>query len=437
MGNMDTEIENNLRMLAQNGLEERKIILFGAGYYSCRMYKILKKAGYDVFAVIDNNKSLDHHKMEDRTVWYAGSFLQEYDDSYIFLILSNYYDVMKAQLEQYGYMEKVHIFKMAELGNRDIWHGTDEIRVEGVLEKAAEGRKLHKQLLEWHGTDIRIMINTTGSIGDVYLLSMYVRKFLAFHSGVLFVVAGDILGELAVELGVGKVVCMSSEEVWSLVFYAKICGLDKTNIELLHTHYGIPFRILGKMLGYAGFIWMEQCRELFGLPQDVKPEAQHIAPGKDIHKMLEKYGLQEGRTVILAPNAKSLPCLDACFWDVLAERLKGAGYSVCTNVASRTESVVKGTVPVEVGIRDIQEFAARAGYFISIRSGLCDLLCDVGCKKIILYSSDVIYGFSLKAMGFDHRVSEYGICEGNRGDVLEEIMREMKGTEGYVMQEQV
>lgn len=257
-------------------------------------------------------------------------------------------------------------------------------------------------------------------------MGFYIKEYLKSHKNCLFIYGSLKTKRLADELGFEKTLYLSMEKIHILLLYARVCSYDKVNIELLHTDWGSQFCIWGKMLYYAKYIWMEHCRELFELPENIKPKVQHIHVLSNIDEIFKTYKLCEKRTVVLSPEAQTLPLLSDEFWCSLAKRLINIGYCVCTNIGSNKEKVIDGTIPLLIKLNDFNKFIEKAGFFIGLRSGLCDLLCDSSCKKIVLYNNQGTYNaFSLKAMGFNKGLSEYIVWEENEQDILKKIVQEL------------
>lgn len=431
MTNIERQIEDKLDRLGREYVSSKKIVLFGAGIYSGQLYRSLRKSGYSVHAVIDNNQLLAGHLLESTVIQYAGTFLEEPDEDYIFLILSRFYGEMKKQLEESGYIENIHIFKMADIDMIDEWHIVDEDRLDRCITDIKRGRNIHEELTGIYGKKAVFLVNPVASIGDVYLMGFYVKEYVKGNPESVFIFGSHVLERLADQLDFGHVLFMELHDVQAMIDYAKVFGFEKVNIKLLHTGY-IHFRLWSRMLTYVGITWMEHYRELFGLPDSSKARVMKLIPEKECRNIFSDYGLVPGKTVILSPYANTIRQFAEEFWDSLAARLLSMGYCVCTNVGSDREKAVSGTVPVFVEINSISEFAETAGYFIGIRSGLCDLLCRCECLKIILYSDEIfdlipVYNFySLKKMGFGKNVFEYVFKQADERKLLEDILLIMK-----------
>ncbi len=147
--------------------------------------------------------------------------------------------------------------------------------------------------------------------------------------------------------------------------------------------------------------------------------------------LFRRNGLREGRTVLLAPSARTLPDLPASFWRALALRLRAAGWDVALNCQRGSKSLAD-TVPLCVPYAVLVPFVERAGAFIGIRSGLCEVVSSARCRKIIVYprkrqgAGSAKDFFSLRAMGLSPDACE---LEYSGTDTADAILRLLGGTE--------
>ena len=107
---------------------------------------------------------------------------------------------------------------------------------------------------------------------------------------------------------------------------------------------------------------------------------------------------------MISPYANTLAGLDVNFWKKLVRELQNKGFKCYTNVTA-SEKEIEGTGRLEIDIEYIVKVVEFAGYFIALRSGLCDIVSSANCKKIVLYTQEkfetikVIDFYSLKQMG--------------------------------------
>ena len=125
------------------------------------------------------------------------------------------------------------------------------------------------------------------------------------------------------------------------------------------------------------------------------PKRKHV-----VSEQFEELGLQAGKTVVISPYAGHFePAISEPQWNYLVDRLIEKGYSVCTNCGSRDERPLLNSVEAEIDLQDCVEFVERAGYFVGIRSGFCNLVCKADCKKIVIYETGS-FAASIDYFGF-------------------------------------
>ena len=94
--------------------------------------------------------------------------------------------------------------------------------------------------------------------------------------------------------------------------------------------------------------------------------------------------IPKGKAVVFSPYAKSVTAIDPKVWDDAVAYYSGAGYKCYTNVIG-DEKPLEGTEVISSSLLEIRSVVERAGTFIGIRSGLCDILREANAKKIALY----------------------------------------------------
>ena len=132
---------------------------------------------------------------------------------------------------------------------------------------------------------------------------------------------------------------------------------------------------------YSKRITLEKmyCCGVFGLPFDTPPVRPSHFQAYD--------GLDEipkGKAVILSPYAKSVTGIPDHVWEQVVACCEEKGLRCYTNVAGE-ERPLPGTEEIRPAIGEARSVVERAGVFIGIRSGLCDVLCGAKARKIALY----------------------------------------------------
>ena len=108
--------------------------------------------------------------------------------------------------------------------------------------------------------------------------------------------------------------------------------------------------------------------------------------------------------------------------------MKDRGFVVCTNSCGDTEPAVTGTIPVFFSLDIAPQLIEKAGYFIGIRSGFCDIISGSAAKKVILYharerffNGSTFEYFSLKGMGLCNDAVEI-VFENADKELYEKVM---------------
>jgi hypothetical protein len=105
-----------------------------------------------------------------------------------------------------------------------------------------------------------------------------------------------------------------------------------------------------------------------------------------VRELFTQKALPKGRTVIIAPYANSAKMLPPWFWEKLTRSLSQMGYKVCVNINSKTEiNPFTDIEEISFSYKESVAVLEYAGFFIALRSGLCDIVSSAKCKKIILY----------------------------------------------------
>lgn len=233
---------------------------------------------------------------------------------------------------------------------RTAWHGTGDYYICGMY--------LPTYLKQQKISDYVFLVKDTGSERKVTEL------FDAYQGHVVSIPSVDALSRFSEFMRQKEPLCRSFEKSDHLSFIGEqLKGYRGLSLMDFYLWYGFGFQ---------------------EAPSKAAPRfSQDI---ERIRSEMEQRGLLRGKTVLLSPystcSKKYLPPNEV--WVEIAEYLKGLGYAVTTNCFGE-EAPVKGTLPVSIPYRDLVPFLNEAGGFIGVRSGLCDILSQSTCKKIIIY----------------------------------------------------
>ena len=232
--------------------------------------------------------------------------------------------------------------------------------------------------------------------GDVrysaaYLKVMYGPRFGAERPDkAVFVVSGCSAGKAAALFCPREIsiVPWKDRAALSLVHLLRFAGTGILDMTILHyfdsmMYTSLFFPVMSRkstsfedlyalaLMGREGFEW---------------PEPAWVDDEEWVHRLFVEKGLKPHKTVLLSPFANSLAYgPDRDFSEMVVERLKDNDFSVCTNVSGKRERPIRGSVGVNIPYKYLNVFCRHAGYLVAFRSGMCDLIMTVPCRKVILY----------------------------------------------------
>lgn len=254
------------------------------------------------------------------------------------------------------------------------------------------GFKIYASLLEKYGDSVSVSICPYKGTGDVYLAAGYFNKSALKTENYVFCVIGKSNEAVAELFGIENVLEISQKQMSSLFRFAVFTGMKETEISILHPnpqkdHVGVIdyFRNING-LNFADIIRYSSFAEK-AIDAPVFPDCDD-----KMKSLFSRLNLKEGKTILLAPYSYTLEKINGLFWRKLVEELNAMGYSVCTNLGSDKEKAIEGTEGVFLKYEELASFLKMGGYFISVRSGLCEIVSTIPCKKIILYKSYLFWG---------------------------------------------
>ena len=224
------------------------------------------------------------------------------------------------------------------------------------------------------------------SIGDIYILGMYYQVNTAkFREPFTLAVVGGGCFTVAEMAGFPSVVNVSQRSMNWLVRMKLSTGAAMDRVEVLHYEY-VHTGIEPAITYYKGFKFIENYGiYVFGEELREGPLRNICSFGFNYEDFYRRYGIVKTKTVILAPYAKSVEVLPESLWRDIAALLANRGFTVLTNSSGESEPPVVGTRSVLFPLFAAKEILDYAGFFIGIRSGICDIISPSSCGKVILY----------------------------------------------------
>ena len=263
----------------------------------------------------------------------------------------------------------------------------------------------------------RIWFMDYNGSGDTYLTCGYLQSKGIIGEHDAFVSAQGTVSRIAKLFHFGRYVELQSNTVLNVRAMERFLGHKLKFLPLLYESDLLTYSgIMRKAAGIRDIDFMTMLKigleSNCSIPYEEGPwkQPEFSYESIDVQEIFEKNGLVPGKTVLFSPYAgkNSMWDIPISIYEKLAQMFIEEGYKVCTNSGDTyKEPAVPGTVLVQIPYRIVREFCECAGYFIGLRSGLCDIISDARCIKIILYDTKMktdgicsFYKFfSLKNMG--------------------------------------
>ncbi|WP_283680823.1 hypothetical protein [Parablautia sp. Marseille-Q6255] len=167
-----------------------------------------------------------------------------------------------------------------------------------------------------------------------------------------------------------------------------------------------------QLLGYKDLSICDLVNISMGIPDTALTYEQPQFSWKPDRKeeIIKQYHLLEGKTVILAPYAVSVPLISKDLWNQLVEHYHKKGFQVLTNVKDNSEYPLDGTEGISLRLDEMYLATEYGGYFVGLRSGLCDLLAYSKCCMTVVYpankSKDWRDKYTFSNMFFEKKIEE-------------------------------
>lgn len=379
----DTELRRVNRIIKTRSsmglLKNRDIYLFGVSDNTRQIIHVLRELGYEPSGVIDNDKTKQGSYCSRLKVISIQDVSDVSAGDKLYIIYSAYWREMVPQLKEQG------------IKRGQIWSLSRKPGLLLLLLRAYRGKLYRESLIKKYG-DIPIFLCPYTGTGDVYLIGTFWNEYIK-RNGIedyVFVVISGACKKVASLFDIKNVELVKKKEDASYLINYYLYDPDKGKINILndcwaqvHTNQVEWFR------GYKGLYFTQLFRKfVFNLPDDVKPRHPVLKDeSQRLDRIFDEYDLNVGKTIVLSPYSNTLSDLPDEFWENLAENLSLKGYCVVTNCGGKSEPAVRGTKGVFFPLDIAPQFIERAGYFIGVRSGFCDVISGTYAKKVILYDA--------------------------------------------------
>ena len=380
--------------------QEDKIVVFSSTKTTRHIIEYLKN--FRIVAVLDNDTEKSGAEIEGVKVYEPEAFFDKNkDDHYKVIVPTRSYVPICEQLYFYGYEIGKDVFvtyrrPASQCQEVDAWYTGLET-----------GESIYDSIRERHPDDFIYMCTYEGT-GDIFLIGMYLKDRMGHDNAdsCVVVVASNASRKLLETFGLGDViseivVLAGREECNKLLHYVRGIGYGTARAAVLNNDYGVL--LLKRLSGLRGIDFNTLFQKIIFF-SDIRRNGADIRK-KTAEDLFIAEGLKPGRTILLSPYANTTSGISDQTWERMADALKENGYDVCTNVSGKDERPITGTRGLFVPYDKLIDFLDRAGGFVGLRSGLCDIISGSSARKIILYpetamfhTSTYINYFSLEKM---------------------------------------
>ncbi len=368
------------KMAAENRFAGVKTYVFGVSDHTRQIIRRLRSHNIEPAGIIDNDPSKQSGYCAGTRVMPFNDLGNALDQDHRYVIYSPYWREMLGQLKHAG-VKKKNILLLYK-------------RKKGLARlmcEASAGRLLYGRLVKKYGNLPVFVCPYTGT-GDIYLIGTFWNAYCAKNSihDYIFIVISKACEKTAMLFGIKNIVVLKKQKEAAELIRAHMLWPDEIPMKLLNDCWGqIHSNQIEWFRGFKGLNFTTMFRRyVFDLDETVKPQhPKDWDAGTKSASQFERAGLPVGKTVVLSPYSNTLLDLPGEFWAQLADRLKEKGYAVCTNTSGPMEPVVPGTEAVFFPLDTAPWFLDQAGYFVGVRSGLCDIISGSSARKIILYDA--------------------------------------------------
>lgn len=368
------EMKNNFTQLKTAGVFDRNtVFLFGHCNATEELAELFLTEGYTVEAILDNNTAKQGQSYRNIPV-VAPDRISGRENTVI-CIVSRACASMKAQLKSMGYAGEV--YSLVDYDSFSEYSLSRETQYR-MRERLRRGKLSLERMRRKYRGMFRVYCPFS-ALGDVVHAFEYLPYFLETKGISRYVVftVGNACAEVAQMFGAEAVEVLTQREMDEQVQAV----IYQRSTDSFIAHHDRPYVInLCKILSVRKIPFDELYKAgVFGLSGDFKP---YFPVRLSVYGKLEE--IPSGNAVILSPYAKSVANLPGKFWDSVVAYCSQKGYRLYTNVAGE-EKELPGTFRLEVQLNELQSVVERAGIFIGLRSGLCDVIRGADCRKIVLY----------------------------------------------------
>lgn len=409
-----TAMSANVQRLIDSGTikQGEGIFLFGDNSNAKRLIEFYLK-DYNVEAVLDNDIRKSGSLISGVPIKFPEQ--QLLSERKKVLIAANHYSEMLAQLQEIGYQENKDVFVVATNEN-----ASDEelVELDWRMEQLKAGAEAYAEFLERYPSTW--LFYNPRATGNTYLLGRYILDYVERNGIDNYIVFNKKKSSWKLCELMGVPAQIAGSDIELICNFADVVGWKELQVKTMDP-YSTRTNLI-RIRGYKGLDFHSIYQYVLFECDKLKTEPR--LRQNNTEKLFAEWGLQAGKTVLISPYSYTVNTIEKKVWEQLIVEIKKLGYEVCIN-CSNDEEKWEGEKCVFLPYFDVVDFVDRAGVFLGVRSGLCDILSEMNGKMIILcpekQSEQMFQYFSIRNMGLK-KENLLEICDANRMEVISEVV---------------
>lgn len=370
----------------------KRIFLFGFNSYTECINNFLHNEGFEITGILDNDNAKQGRNVSGITI--LSPNIIDWKSSDVVLIASKHIDEMQRQIyhlcKEVEVVSLVDFVRCKEEQNKEEKFWLEE-KYESEMQVLQRGAAIYDEINE----DKKLVIFPTSALGDMFIGGLYLYNYRKeIETGrIRIIIASKSIYKVTQLFGLEDVAIMiSKDQMDALTKFVLFHGTMKDYVYSW---------MLAEIASYKKNTFPQYwAKYIFRLGNNYQMKFPSIWDKRIREKDLIDKGLVKGRSIILAPYANSICELPWQFWEVLTRELLKQGYFVFTNIAAN-QKPVHGSIEIEIPLQQIGNYLEFAGYFVSLRSGLCDIAGHAKCKKVVIFRNEKSTSYSSEIEFFD------------------------------------
>lgn len=382
MANMANKIRDVISNEIENISKYNRIVIYGCTIFSKNIYSELLRKNINLSAIVDNDINKVGGKFLGIDVYKPSEYLQPCNMDTLVIVCSIHEKDMVKSLENMGYSKDNFLCIPVEAEQLI----TDSLTgLEANINLIKKGYDLYTDIISKYSEDVKLIVAPRAS-GDIFISCFFIEQWCKknhIKDYVLLGIGKNLL-DVAALFNIKNISVLSEEEKTSLSSAYMYFG-SEMNIKFL-AEWELRIRNSYFPVGKSLAFFINKFKyETFNLEEDIEIKK----PEFNTEVEYSKYDIEKGKTVIIAPYAYSSPAaiIPTNVLEELVNNLVKKGFKVFTIGYGDREPAIKNTKLIRFEYKDSLEILEDAGYFIGVRSGLCDITYSAKCKKIIIYGN--------------------------------------------------